>query len=79
MPSAPLYDRLYRRWWHNCSDAFFLLFSLALNIDGKVWPEADAHKVEQLRDLIKLVTGQMYFLMQACSISAVYNKTTGAC
>ena len=57
MPPAPVYDRLYRQWWHNCSDAFFLLFSLALVIDGRVWPQQDAHKVAQLQDLIKLVTG----------------------
>lgn len=57
MPPTPLYDRLYRRWWHNCSDVFFLLFTLALIIDGKAWPEQDMGKVHQLSKLILLVTG----------------------
>ena len=35
-----------------------MLFSLALAIDGRAWPQQDAHKVEQLQHLIKLVTGE---------------------
>jgi len=57
MPPAPLYDRLYRRWWHNCSDIFFLLFTMAIIIDGKAWPRPDVDKVHQLGRLIKRVTG----------------------
>lgn len=57
MPPAPLYDRLYRRWWHNCSDIFFLLFTMAIIIDGKAWPCQDVDKVHQLGQLIKRVTG----------------------
>lgn len=57
MPPAPLYDRLYRRWWHGCSDVFFLLFTMAIVLDGRAWPEQDLAKVQQLCLLIKLVTG----------------------
>lgn len=57
MPAAPLYDRLYRRWWYGCSDVFFLLFTMASVLDGRAWPEQDLAKVHQLCSLIKLVTG----------------------
>ena len=87
MPPAPLYDRLYRRWWHNCSDVFFLLFTLAITIDGKAWPQQDVVKVNQLCQLIKLVTGdssscsRMYCpdhlhhmqLMTCCSINNAFH------
>lgn len=61
MPPAPLYDRLYRRWWHGCSDVFFLLFTMAIVLDGRAWPEQDLAKVHQLCSLIKLVTGDHPF------------------
>ncbi|KAL3130536.1 hypothetical protein ABBQ38_008348 [Trebouxia sp. C0009 RCD-2024] len=57
MPAAPLYDRLYRRWWYGCSDVFFLSFTMAILLDGRAWPEQDLAKVHQLCSLIKLVTG----------------------
>lgn len=57
MPAAPLYDRLYRRWWYGCSDVFFLLFTTAILLDGRAWPDQDLGKVHQLCSLIKLVTG----------------------
>ena len=44
--------------WHRCSDVFFLCMSLALLLDGRVWPLEDAHKVEQLLGLIYHVTGR---------------------
>lgn len=62
MPPAPLYDRLYRRWWHGCSDVFFLLFTMAILLDGRAWPEQDLAKVHQLCSLIKLVTGDHHFM-----------------
>ncbi len=73
MPPAPLYDRLYRRWWHNCSDVFFLLFTLAIIIDGKAWPQQDVAKVHQLSQLIKLVTGaQVQVLPCTCCCILLY-------
>lgn len=62
MPPAPLYDRLYRRWWHGCSDVFFLLFTMAVVLDGRAWPEQDLAKVHQLCSLIKLVTGDHHLI-----------------
>ena len=44
--------------WHRCSDVFFFCMSLALLLDGRVWPLDDAHKVEQLLGLIYHVTGK---------------------
>ena len=66
MPPAPLYDRLYHRWWHQCSDVFFLLFTMAIIIDGKAWPQQDVAKVNQLGQLIKLVTGDSANWMTCC-------------
>ena len=70
MPPAPLYDRLYRRWWRGCSDVFFLLFTMAIVLDGRAWPEQDLAKVHQLCSLIKLVTGDhqcMSLCMSLCT------------
>ena len=69
MPPTPLYDRLYRRWWHNCSDVFFLLFTLALSIDGRAWPKEDLAKVAQLSELVRLVTGKMFSQHKSCFCS----------
>lgn len=77
MPPAPLYDRLYRRWWHNCSDIFFLLFTMAIIIDGKAWPRQDVNKVHQLGQLIKRVTGDN--LCGTYAAYAVWNHAHGIC
>ena len=75
MPPTPLYDRLYRRWWRDCSDVFFLLFTLALIIDGKAWPEQDMGKVHQLSKLILLVTGTV----STCHPIGCNNTTARCC
>lgn len=60
LSAVPFTEHCYRLFWVHRRDVFRILMSLAVRIDGAIWPQEDAEAVQQLLSLVKQVIGRHF-------------------